>query len=255
MRAAVLGLVALTTVLATTGAVRGGERLDLGGARRLDDPLITAMDVASARSGMDGIVLVSIASIVEDGQAMRLSRTLAGGSAAGSALRSILDDNQRGGIYGFDDRAWLKTAPSLVSVARSDEGSASGRARPQGGLKRILALRSDPVFATEVAALALRDAIPRFRSAMGRDPSPGEMLDIHLFGVEAAAKLSRAALKDGRTPAAAVLGPIARRPALKIFLTSRDGRGLTARALVLSSEILMAVKARIANRYLGRLRA
>jgi hypothetical protein len=250
-------------LLAAPGVSQCAERLDLGNRdRKFDDPLIAAMDAAAGKYGMDGVVLVSIASVVEDVQAMRLSQTLdvlPRGRTSG--VRAVINENERTGIYGYEDRAWLKVAPPLVSVTRSDEKAEPRKPKPPAGAasaagrRRILDLRQDPVFATEVTASALHDALPAFRKAIGRDPSPGEMLDIHLFGVDAATRLTKVALKDSITPSSAVLGSLARRPSLRLFLTSTDGRVLSARALVISSEVAMTIKARLARRLLSRLRA
>ena len=259
MTRSIPAVVALLLAIATAGSAECGERLDLGrGVRKAGDPLVEAMDAAAAKAGMDGMILVEIASIVEDAQRMRLSQTLKVQTAAAGA-RSVAEEAERGGLYGFDEKAWLKAASPLVAVARSDEKVAAGRPRREGktvgATRQILEMRRDPVFATEVAASALKAGMPAFREAFGRDPSPGEMLVMHLFGADAAVRVTKAALRDATTPCTQPLGAAAGRPSVRPFVTTTSGATLSARALAVTAEVAMAIKAKFAHRLLDRLRA
>ncbi|HZT28079.1 MAG TPA: transglycosylase SLT domain-containing protein [Pseudolabrys sp.] len=138
------------------------------------------------------------------------------------------------GLYQFIDQTWLATMKQAGPALGFSNYAAAIVQTPDGqytvpdpaARAAIMKLRSDPSVSATIAGAFTRSNASQLNSALGREPSEGELYIAHFLGPDGAAKLINAASNQPHANAAAMF-PQAASANPSIFF-DRAGRPLDA---------------------------
>ena len=130
------------------------------------------------------------------------------------------------GLFQFVDKTWLRMLKSdgaAVGLTGGDGAAKAGSSERQ----RLLALRDDPAVSARMAAALAKQNRDGLSTALGREPTQGELYIAHFLGLSGATKLIRAA-EATPSASAAVLFPDAARANRSIFHGASGARSVRA---------------------------
>lgn len=118
------------------------------------------------------------------------------------------------GLFQFVDQTWLRMMRSEGAVAETADRTS------------VLALRDDPAVSARMAAALARQNRDGLSTALGREPTQGELYIAHFLGLSGAAKLIRA-VETTPAASAAALFPEAARANRSIFHGAGGARSVS----------------------------